>query len=160
MNRKHTREHYLDVIKKIRSVRPQIAIGTDIIVGFSGETEEQFAETISMYKECDFDIAYPAQYSVRSGTLAVKLYTDDVPKEVKKERWERLQKLMEDRTYEKNQEYLGRDTSILVDTWRDGWLEGNSREMKRVRIKGVENLVGKILRGKIFKTDTWMMWAE
>ncbi len=160
MNRRHTREWYLDTVKKIRAKKPEIAIGTDIIVGFSGETEEEFAETLSAYELCDFDISYPAQYSKRSGTLGVKLYKDDIPKEVKKERWERLQAYMEKTTQRKNQAYLGRTVSVLVDQFEDSWCTGNSKEMKRVRFKGDETLVGTIQDVLIIKPDVWMLFGK
>mgnify|MGYP001590857557 CR=1 FL=1 len=160
MNRRHTREYYLDLVKKIREKRPEIAIATDIIVGFCEETEEQFNDTVSLYKECQFDIAYPAKYSTRSGTLAEKIYQDDVPLTEKKRRWFVLQDLMENITCEKNKKYLNKTLSVLADSFDHGWCTGNSNEMKRVAFKGDESFVGTICDVEIFKTDTWMMWGK
>ena len=160
MNRQYTRESYIDLVKKIREKRPEIAISTDIIVGFCGETEKQFQDTIDLYKECQFDIAYPAKYSTRSGTLADKLYKDDVSYEEKKKRWQILQDLMEDITCEKNKVYLNKKVSVLVDSCKNGWCSGNSSEMKRVSFEGEESMVGAIKEVKIYKTDIWMMWAR
>lgn len=160
MNRRHTRQYYLDTIKRLRAARPGIAIGTDIIVGFCGETEAQFGETVSLYKECDFDIAYQAQYSTRSGTLATKIYQDDIASEEKKRRWGVLQTLMEETTKSKNQAYLGERVSVLIDEYRNGWCTGNSFAMKRVRMKGDESLVGTIVAGSVFKAETWMLYAH
>ncbi len=160
MNRRHTREFYLDVIKKIRDKKPDIVIGTDIIVGFCGETPEQFLDTVSLYQACDFDISYHAQYSTRSGTLAPQIYADDVPKEEKKHRWQVLQDLMEEITHRKNQQYIGRTVSVLVDHAEHGWAAGNSSEMKRVKLKGENDLVGKIMEAEVFKADTWVLWAK
>jgi len=160
MNRRHTGQYYRDTIKRLRAARPGIAIGTDIIVGFCGETEAQFGETLSLYKECDFDISYPARYSTRSGTLATKIYEDNVSKEEKKRRWESLQSLMEEITFRKNQAYLGRRVAILVDDFSNGWCAGNTSEMKRARLKGDESLIGMIVRGEVFKAETWMLWAH
>lgn len=160
MNRRHTREFYLDLVQKIRAARPEIALATDIIVGFCGETKEQFEETVDLYKQCSFDIAYPAKYSTRSGTLAEKIYKDDVSLPEKKRRWFVLQDLMEKITCEKNKKYQDQTLSVLVDSFKNGWCEGNSREMKRVSFKGEESQVGKICDVKIFKTDTWMMWGR
>lgn len=159
MNRRHTREFYLDLVKKIRQKRPNIALATDIIVGFCEETEEQFQDTVNLYEECSFDIAYPAKYSTRSGTLAAKIYKDNVPLEEKKRRWFVLQNLMEKTTCEKNKKYLNQTLSVLVDSWRNGWCEGNSNEMKRVAFKGDKTSAGTIRDVKIFKADTWMMWG-
>lgn len=160
MNRRHDREWYVDVIKKIRAKRPDIAIGTDIIVGFCGETEADFADTVSAYQACDFDISYHARYSRRSGTLDEKIYQDDVSKEEKKRRWDVLQTLMEETTHRKNQKYIGQTVSVLIDTHSAGICGGNSREMKRVRVKGDESFVGKIVNVEIFKADTWMLWGK
>jgi tRNA-2-methylthio-N6-dimethylallyladenosine synthase len=160
MNRRHTREFYLDVIKKIREKKPDIAIGTDIIVGFCGETESQFDDTVSLYKECDFDISYHAKYSTRSHTLATKIYKDDVVKTEKKRRWQVLQDLMEDTTSRKNQLFVGKTVSVLFDRFDKGFAEGNSKEMKRVRVKGDASLLGSIREVEIFKSDTWMLWGR
>jgi len=160
MNRRHTRDYYINLVKDIRKKRPDIAISTDIIVGFCGETEEQFEDTVSLYKECDFDIAYPAKYSNRSGTLAAKIYKDDISQEEKKRRWFVLQDLMKETTYRKNKKYLDKKLSVLVDEFKNGWCVGNSNEMKRVSFKGDKALVGTIQDVEIFKTDTWMMWGS
>ena len=103
MNRKYTREDFLRVIEKVNAARPGIAIGTDIIVGFSGETEKDFEDTVSLYREVDFDISYTAQYSPRTGTLANKLFADDVSREEKRQRWDFMQTLMKEITLRKNQ---------------------------------------------------------
>ncbi len=160
MNRRHTREYYIDLVKKIREKRPEIAIATDIIVGFCGETEEQFKDTVDLYRQCQFDISYHAKYSTRSGTLAAKMFKDDVSQEEKIRRWQVLQDLMEEITKEKNEKYLGQTLSVLVDGFKNGWCMGNSEEMKRVTFKGGKELIGTIQNVIITKTDTWMMWGE
>jgi len=160
MNRKHTRELYLETIKKIREKKPDIAIGTDIIVGFCEETEEDFAETVSLYQECDFDIAYTAKYSNRSGTLADKLFPDNVTQDEKKKRWFELQHLMEDIVLRKNQVYKGKEVSVLVDTFKNGMCGGNSREMKRINFPGNQNLVGKIVNVEITEPSHWILWGK
>jgi len=160
MNRRHDREFYLALIKKIRAKRPCIAIATDIIVGFCGETEAQFQDTLSLYKECDFDIAYPAQYSTRSGTVAAKQFMDDVPRAEKRRRWQVLQDLMEEVTWCKNQAYIGKKVSVLVDKYKDGWCFGNSSEMKLVKFKGEEALIGIIVELEVCKADTWLLWGR
>ncbi|MDO8584458.1 MAG: MiaB/RimO family radical SAM methylthiotransferase [bacterium] len=158
MNRKYTREQYLTLIKKIKAARPGIALGTDIIVGFSGETREQFEKTLSLYREVDFDISYNAQYSERSGTLAVKVYKDDVSDEEKKARWEELHALMEEIVLRKNQAYLNRIVSVVVDQQDKGWAGGNSLEMKRVRFPSQDpSLVGTIVCVKVTEPQAWML---
>ncbi|MBU0661224.1 tRNA (N6-isopentenyl adenosine(37)-C2)-methylthiotransferase MiaB [Patescibacteria group bacterium] len=160
MNRKHDREFFLAIIEKIRKKKPNIAIGTDIIVGFCGETEAQFEETFDLYKQCDFDISYNAQYSTRSGTIADDKFEDDVSKEEKKRRWWVMQDYMGERTEEKNQYYVGKVVSVLVDTCKDGRCGGNSREMKRVDFKGDKSLLGTVVSVKIYKAGAWMLWGE
>lgn len=94
MNRGYTREQYLTLINKIREKIPEAEFGTDIIVGFPGETEEQFQNTVDLCRRVGFKVAYIAKYSPRPGTVSAKLYKDDVPYPEKKRRWEILDKLI------------------------------------------------------------------
>ncbi len=157
MNRKYTREEYLDLVEKIRKACPNIALGTDIIVGFPGETKDQFEETVDLYKQASFDIAYPAKYSERSGTAAAKAFKDDVPLVEKKKRWQAVQDLMEKMTYEKNQYYVGKKVSVLVDKCEEGICMGNSHEMKLVQFVGDCGSVGKIVEVEIFEAKEWIL---
>ena len=159
MNRPYTREQYIEIIKKIRAARPSIAIGTDIIVGFCGETEEDFEETLDLYRQCDFDIAYQAQYSQRSGTAAVRMYKDDVSRAEKKRRWQKLQTLMEETVLRKNQKFVGGIVEVLVDTCEKGICGGNSLEMKRVNFSGPPNLLGSIVSVKIDRAVEWILYG-
>lgn len=160
MNRKYTREQYIDLIKKIRAVKPDIALGTDLIVGFCGETEEQFQNTLDFYKQCDFDIAYTAIYSERSNTAAAKAFKDDVLRAEKKRRWQALQSLMEEITFHKNQKYSGRTVEVLVENYESKICSGTSREMKLVQFFGKPNLIGKIVKVKIIQPDLWVLKGE
>jgi len=160
MNRRHDREFYLETIKKIRAKKPDIAIGTDIIVGFCGETEEKFQDTVTLFKECDFDISYNAKYSERSGTVAAKAFTDDISKEEKKRRWFVLQDLMVDIAYKKNQVYVGKQVSVLVDTYKNNTCGGNSSEMKRVNFPGKKENLGTIVSVKINRAAEWILWGD
>ena len=158
MNRKYTREQYLEKIAKIKAVRPGIALGTDLIVGFSGETSAQFEEPLSFYREADFDISYNAQYSPRSGTLAAKLYQDDVSKEEKRERWDELQRLMEEVTLKKNRALIGQTTSVLVEKMDRDMANGHSSEMKSTRFPCTDgSLIGRVVPVRITGAQTWML---
>lgn len=158
MNRKYTREKYLEVIRKVREKKPNIALGTDIIVGFSGETEAQFEETVSLYEACDFDISYTAQYSPRSGTLGFKLFKDDVSKDEKKRRWERLQALMEQTTKRKNQTFVDTVTDVLVERIENGFASGLSPELKLVRFPATdESLIGTVVPVRIHQGLEWQL---
>ncbi len=160
MNRRHDRDFYIDTIKKIRTKKPDIAIATDVIVGFCGETEKDFQDTVDLYKQCDFDISYHDQYSVRSGTAAAKSFKDDVKKLEKKKRWHVLQDLMEKTTFEKNQKYLNQTVSVLVDNFAKGQCLGQSNEMKLVSFPGNKDFIGQIVDVKIKKADTWILWGD
>ena len=161
MNRKYTREQYLEIIQKIRSARPSMAIGTDIIVGFSGETDKDFQDTLDLYTAVDFDICYTAQYSVRSGTLGQRLFKDDVPSEVKKQRWLAVQELMEKTTLKKNQVFVGQTLSVLVDHVDGKTLFGTSSEFKQVRATGAQDdMLGKIMPVRINRVMTWQLVGE
>jgi len=161
MNRKYTREKFLDVIAKVKAKRPGIALGTDIIVGFPGETPEQFEETVSLYQECGFDISYTAQYSPRSGTLGVKLFKDDVSREEKRRRWDVLQKLMEETVLWKNQQLVGSVKRVLVERVENGLASGNSEDMKLTRFHTNDtSLVGKIVPVRIEKAFEWQLMGQ
>jgi tRNA-2-methylthio-N6-dimethylallyladenosine synthase len=94
MNRWYTREEYLTLVRKLKEAMPEITLSTDIIVGFCGETKEQFEQTVALAKEVGFSKAYVAMYSDRPMTAAHKAYTDDVPREEKKRRWRVLEELI------------------------------------------------------------------
>lgn len=161
MNRKYTREQYLEVIRKIKARVPGIALGSDIIVGFSGETPEQFEETLSLYREVRFDISYNAQYSVRSGTLAAKLYPDDVSAEEKRRRWDELHALMEEISLEKNQAYVGKNCLVLVERVEQGLATGTNCELKVCRFPSQDaSLVGRILPMRVKFAKSWVLEGE
>ena len=94
MNRGYTRESYLDLIKKIKTKVPDAVFGTDIIVGFPGETDEDFNETVDLVNQVNFPVGFVARYSPRPGTVSFKLYPDDISAKIKKERWEILDKMI------------------------------------------------------------------
>jgi tRNA-2-methylthio-N6-dimethylallyladenosine synthase len=158
MNRKYTRERFLDIIAKVKARRPGIAIGTDIIVGFPGETAQQFEETVSMYREVDFDIAYQAEYSTRSGTLAEKMFPDDVPAAEKTRRWRVLQDLMEETTLRKNQATVGKTVDVLVGQVADGFAVGTTNELKSCRFPCEDpSFFGSIVRVLVAEAREWQL---
>ncbi len=157
MNRKYTREQFITLVKKIRAEKPDIVLGTDIIVGFCGEQDMQFQNTVDLYKQCDFDIAYLAMYSERSGTVAAKAFKDNVSIKEKKRRWRVLQDLMEEIVLCKNQKYLGQTVEVLVDEFKDGVCTGNSSEMKMVQFLGNEKRIGQFVKVKINFAEKWIL---
>jgi tRNA-2-methylthio-N6-dimethylallyladenosine synthase len=94
MNRGYTRETYLELVRKLRAVDPEITIGTDIIVGFAGETDEEFQETVELAKEVAWKVGFVAMYSPRPGTASYRIYPDEIPHTVKKRRWEVLDQII------------------------------------------------------------------
>lgn len=94
MNRGYTRENYLEIVRKLKKADPQIVLGTDLIVGFPGETETEFQDTVELAHEIKWKVGFVAQYSPRPGTAAWKLYQDDVPAHEKKRRWEVLDQIV------------------------------------------------------------------
>ncbi|MCA9369129.1 MAG: MiaB/RimO family radical SAM methylthiotransferase [Pseudomonadales bacterium] len=94
MNRGYTRQKYLDIVEKLRKADPNIVIGTDIVVGFPGETDEEFTETVELAKQANWKVGFIAMYSPRPGTASWKLYEDDIPHKIKKARWEILDQII------------------------------------------------------------------
>jgi tRNA-2-methylthio-N6-dimethylallyladenosine synthase len=135
MNRRYTAGHYKNLIKKIRKAMPEVAITTDIIVGFPGETKKQFANTVKLFKEEKFDMAYIAQYSPRFGTAAFKL-KDNVSREEKKRREEGLMKILRKTALENNKKYLGKIVKVLISgkNKKGEWF-GYDQQNKNVKIK-------------------------
>ena len=115
MNRKYTREDYLQKINDIRNVMPDCAITTDIIAGFCSETEEDHQQTLSLMKEVGYDGAFMFQYSQRPDTLAAKRYPDDVPEEIKTERLNQIIALQNELSLKSNQKCIGQTYQVLVE---------------------------------------------
>lgn len=114
MNRHYDRSRYLDIVRKLRTACPDITISTDIIVGFPGETEEQFKDTLSLVREVGYDSAFTFIYSPREGTPAAK-FPDQITEEAKHERFDRLVDVVNECSSAKNAEYLNRVVEVLVD---------------------------------------------
>jgi tRNA-2-methylthio-N6-dimethylallyladenosine synthase len=136
MRRSYRSARYLDWLRRIREAIPGIAVTTDIIVGFPGETEEDFAGTLRVTEEARFDAAYTFQYSPRAGTEAA-LHEEQVPKEVVQERFDRLVDLQERISLERNRVYEGTTVEVLVEgVGRKGGAQGRTRTNKVVNLQG------------------------
>lgn len=132
MNRPYTAEQYKGLVEKIRQKMPDVALSTDVIVGFPGETKEQFQNTVKLFKEIKFDMAYIAQYSPRPGTQAAEM-ENDVSRVEKEKRWKTLTQILEKTALEKNKEYIGKEVQVLVNEQKDGFLYGKTRTYKTVK---------------------------
>lgn len=139
MNRKYTREQYLAIIQKLRAAIPDIEFTTDIIVGFPGETEEMFEETLSLVEEVGFAAAFTFAYSPRNGTPAARM-ADQVPEEEKKRRLYALNALQARKTVENNEKYIGYEGELLVEGYDtrgdDTMLYGKYQNFKMVYFPG------------------------
>ena len=155
MNRGYSREYYIKLVQKIRQKIPHVAISTDTICGFPGETKKQFQDTVSLYKKIKFDMAYIARYSERSGTKAAKL-KDNVPVSEKKRREKILTSILKKTALENNQKLVGNTVEVLVEKITKGHnLLGKTKTFKTVKFKGNCDLVGKIVKIKITNALEW-----
>jgi len=155
MNRSYTIAQYKNLVKKIRKKIPNIALSTDVIVGFPGETKKQFEETLKLFKEVKFDMAYIAKYSPRPGTAAAKL-KDNVSQEEKDRREKVLTKILKQTILENNKKYVGKEVEILVDKKKskNQWL-GKTRTHKNVLFESKNNLLGKFIKVRITRALPW-----
>jgi tRNA-2-methylthio-N6-dimethylallyladenosine synthase len=162
MARKYDREKYMTLVKKIKEAIPTASLTTDIIVGFPNETDEQFEETLSMYREVEFDSAYTFIYSPREGTPAAKMQ-DNVPMEVKKARLQKLNKLVNEISAKKMMEYEGQVVEVLVEGESKNnpeVLAGYTSKSKLVNFRGPKSAIGEIVKVKITKAKTWSLDGE
>lgn len=159
MNRKYTREDYLELVRKIRKAMPNATLTTDIIVGFPNETEEQFEETMTLVEEVGFEAAYTFIYSPREGTPAARK-KDDVPEEVKKQRLYRLNELVNKQSAASMKSYQGKVVKVLVEgesKKNPEILAGYTERNKLVNFKGPKSAIGQIVEVEITETKTWSL---
>lgn len=160
MNRKHSYADFLAQVRYLRDKDPLFSISTDIIVGFPGETDEEFECTVHAMKECQFDFAYIARYSPRNGTRASES-EDTVSAVIKAERWYRLTEVLQENIQARAELMIGRTEEILVSgKGKHGNWVGRTRNFKEVFITSEENLLGKILPVKIVRLDDWVLVGE
>lgn len=162
MNRKYSREYYLELVEKMRERIPGVSVTTDIIVGFPGETEEDFEDTLDMIKQIRFDAAFTFMYSVRSGTSAA-LFDEQVDLSDKKERLLRLNKIQYQIAEEMNKSLEGSSQEILVEGYsktNNDMLTGRTRNNKIVIFSGSEDLIAKIINVKITQGKTFSIFGK
>ncbi len=160
MKRGYTQQQYRDLIAKIRAQIPNCSIATDIIVGFPGETEEQYMETHRLLSDLKLDVAHLARYSTREGTVASRRMEDNVSEEDKLRRLHELDELQEKIVDEINQKYLGAKVDVLFEEKvKDRW-RGRTPTNKLVFVESEDDLRGKILPVTITWTGPWSMQAQ
>lgn len=163
MNRHYNRERYMEIVKKLRATCPDLSISTDIIVGFPGETEEDFLDTLSLVREVEYDSAFTFIYSPRVGTPAAK-YDNQIPENVKHERFDRLVEEVNRCSAKKNSEYLGRIVDVMVDgpgkNDAGAW-SGRTDTFKLVNFTSEEPLTeGQMVSVRITETKTFSLDGE
>jgi tRNA-2-methylthio-N6-dimethylallyladenosine synthase len=159
MNRKYTKEEYLDKIYKIRECVPDITITTDIIVGFPGETEEDFEETLDLVKKAKFDSAFTFLYSIREGTNAAKM-ANQIPDEIKHDRFQRLLDVLYPIGLESNQKLINKVQKVLVEENSksdENILSGRTESNKLVHFKGSNDIIGQIVEVEITNAKTFTL---
>ena len=160
MGRRYTREEYKTLFDKLRNIKG-MTITTDIIVGFPGESEEDFKETLDMVNYCKYDGAYTFIFSPRVGTPAAKL-KDDVKLEEKEERLYQLNELINNYSLDSNKKMLDKEVAVLTEGYsnKDGMLYGYTENNKLVNFKGESNLIGKIVKVKITSAKSFSLDGE
>ncbi len=162
MNRKYTREHYIDLTKKMKDRIPGVAITTDIIVGFPGETEEDFGQTLELVNRVQFDAAYTFMYSPRSGTKAAD-FTDHISLEVKKARLAHLMEVQYEIAAQINKRLEGEVVEVLVEgpsKTDKNFLTSRTRNNRIVIFSGQNTLIGKLINVRIKKGKTFSLNGE
>lgn len=162
MNRKYTREEYIGLVESVREAMPDIALTTDIIVGFPGESSQEFEDTLDIIKRLKFDSAYTFIYSPRKGTPAVNI-EDKISIEEKKERLAKLIEIQSKISRMKNDAYIGKVKEVLVEgrsKTNDKVLTGRTRENKIVNFIADEKVIGQLIRVKITKARSWSLEGE
>jgi tRNA-2-methylthio-N6-dimethylallyladenosine synthase len=162
MNRHYDRDQYLDLVNRVKKAIPNAALTTDIIIGFPGETEEDFQDTLSLVKEVEYDSAFTFLYSIRSGTPAAE-YEEQIPDDIKHDRFNRLVEVINDISRKKNKEYDGKIVEVLVEgpSKNDpNKLTGRTRTSKLVNFSGNKNNIGKLVNVKIIEAKSFSLLGE
>jgi tRNA-2-methylthio-N6-dimethylallyladenosine synthase len=159
MRRGYTRDDYLRKVDQIRNRIPNVTMSTDVIVGFCGETDDQFQRTLDLIGQVGFDKIHGAAYSNRDGTIAARKLDDDVPLDEKKSRLARLEAMQERIATRLNAEYEGRTEQVLVEQVRGGRATGRNRNDKLVHFDAERDadIVGNMVDVKIDRTGPWAL---
>ena len=162
MNRKYTKEQYLALAEKMRKEIPDILFSTDIIVGFPGETEEDFENTLDVVRKMNYEQIFMFIYSRRVGTVANKM-ENQIPEEIKHERFERLKKLYDENVSKNNEKFIGKVEKILVDGEsknNENMFTGRNDANKVIIFEGSKDLIGKMINVKITEEHKWYLKGE
>lgn len=162
MNRKYTKEQYLSLVDKMKANIPHLTLSTDIIVGFPGETDEEFEDTLDVVRKVNFEQVYMFIYSRRVGTPGDRM-ENQVPEEIKHRRFDKLKALVESQIAENNQKYVGTIQKVLVEGEsknNSNMLSGRTDSNKVVVFEGSKELIGKVKKLKIVSEHMWYLKGE
>ena len=162
MNRSYSREKYLDIVRRVREKMPDIVLSTDIIVGFPGETNEDFEDTLSIVREVEYDLVFSFIYSKRKGTPAAEM-EDCLSEEEKHRNFDRLQEVQNEIAKRRNEAYYGKTEVVLaegISKTNPEFLSGRTEGGKVVNFRGGAELIGKLLKVKITECKTWSLLGE
>ncbi len=158
MNRKHTYEDFKNQVEYLRWKDPYFSISTDIIVWFSWETEEMFQDTLKAFDSLAFDFAYIARYSVRPWTIASKIYPDDIPDNIKAERWHKLNQALKKSLTKRNKLMIWKTEEVLISWEKDEQFFWRTRNFKEVFFDKINNYkIGDFVNVAIEDLDTWVL---
>jgi tRNA-2-methylthio-N6-dimethylallyladenosine synthase len=163
MRRRYTRESYLELVADIREMAPDVALSTDMIVGFPGETEREFEETLSLTSAVRYSSMFSFKYSPRPNTLADKRLADDVPEEEKTRRIVALQARQRQIQTELNEALIGREVAVLVDAAskrRDTELSGRTSQNIVVNVPGPASWIGRTVTVRVARAGAYSVWGE
>jgi len=160
MRRGYTVAQYRELVHTIRRKIPQISLSTDIIVGFPGETEEQFEHSLSLVQEMRFDVIHVAAYSPRPDTIAWREYQDNIPSDVKRERLHKIEELQTVIASGINSQLQGKRVEVLVEGRKKGKWFGRTRSNKLVFFEDASDWLGQLARVQIKKTSPWSLIGE
>ena len=162
MNRKYTKEQYLNLVEKMKNKIPNLTLSTDIIVGFPGETDEEFEDTLEVVEKVKFEQVYMFIYSRRVGTPGDKMQ-NQIPEDIKHKRFDKLKALVESQIEENNKKYIGTTQKILVEGEsknNSNMLSGRTESNKVVIFEGSKELIDKIINIKIISQHMWYLKGE
>jgi len=162
MNRHYDMERYMHLVRYMREKMPDIAITTDIIVGFPGETEEDFEGTLNALREARYDNIYSFIYSPRKGTPAAA-YEDQIDEKTKSERFARLLEVQNEISHSKNEDYVGKVIKVLVEghsKTNDALLTGRNEKNRLVHFSGPDELIGNFAYVLITHSDTYTLTGQ
>jgi tRNA-2-methylthio-N6-dimethylallyladenosine synthase len=157
MNRRYTREEYAQICAKVRASVPDVTITSDFIAGFPGETEEQFAQTLTAMEELELDYANTAAYSPREKTVAATWTDKFLSKEEKNKRLARLNEQTRKNCLKSNKKFVGRTLEVLIESFENNVITGRTRKNKIVHIPCERDLTGEFLDVKITGATTWYL---